>query len=215
MKVWSFGDSWGAGWGLTPKEAKLGDHIATYFNFEHINKSESGSSLGQIAWDFQRHMNKITSDDVVIIIIPPDIRWYTERDGGWIKSLFLGMDEYDTFVKDKTSFWFQYHHSLFIHTIYSLCQQINCKLMMQHNYGQLVITDEFKKFIPDTVFLNKNKSLTELLGAEDWKGNYEMDHDGPPNHFEGPYFIPGDTHPNAKGHEQIAKFFIKRFKQCL
>lgn len=215
MKVWTFGDSWGAGWGLLEDELRLDDHVARHFKTTNINKSESGSSLGQITWDFHRNINKIKSADLVLVIVPPDIRWYREDEGQCIKSLYLGMEEYNNFIKGKTELWFHYHHSLFLFTIFSMCRQKGCKLLMQHNYGELVITPEFAEFIPNHFFIDKKKSLTELLGSEDWKENYDMKslNNGPPSAFIGEYFIPGDTHPNAKGHKKIAEFFLEKYNE--
>lgn len=217
MIVWTFGDSWGAGWGLDPAERTLGKVVADNFLAEFKNRSESGSSLGQIVFDFQRALKYIDKDDMVVIIVPPDIRWYTEmkdKNGIFFKSLYLGMKEYNKFIGNKSIFWFQYHHSLFLYTLYKLCKDKGCKFLFAHNYGQLSILDSFGNNIPDSVWLNRQKSLTELLGAKDWKQNYNKDlfHDGPPN-IEGKYFIPGDTHPNAEGHEKIGELLTGRFNE--
>lgn len=211
MTVWSFGDSWGAGWGLeNPSQDCVGNIVAKHLSKNHIQKSKAGSSLGQIMYNLQSNSCDFKQNDLILVIVPPDIRWYTE-DSRSIISIHQSHKEWQKFIKNKTALWFQYHHSLFLYTIYCICREYRCNLIMAHNYGSLEIIKTFERLIPESAFLDKDKSLTELLQGNDWHHNYGMKFDGPPKPFEGQYFIENDTHPNAKGHKKIADILIEKY----
>lgn len=210
MRVWSFGDSWADGWGLDKSEKCLGQFVADHYECEHFKKGQSSNSLGQILYDFQNHSKQFFSQDLIIVIVPPDIRWYTEIKGR-MASLHQPMKAWKKFIKGKSDLWFKYHHSLFIYTFYCISRDYNCNLIMAHNYGKLCITSEFDRLIPKNVFLNREKSLTALLQHKEWSHNYDMIHDGPSNPLEGEYFIENDTHPNEKGHKKIADMIIEKY----
>jgi len=213
VQVFTFGDSWGAGSGLKKNESNFTDYLGDALECTTYNYSESGSSLGQITYDFICQQTQFSSDDLVVVIIPPDTRWYTQRDK-FIKSMHnsYSSKEYKEFVKGKTDYWFIYHHSLFMHTIHATCMAKNVKVILAHNYGNLIILPEFKDLIPNSVFLDREKSLTALLGSADWEDNYTLTRSGPPDPFDGPYFIEGDTHPNELGHKKIADWLLEKYK---
>lgn len=210
MNIWSFGDSWAAGYGLKENEKRFGDYIAKECQAAHINHGVAGSSLGHILEIFTKKANKIKQSDLVIFIIPPDIRWYNVKEQKFY-SIFSGMKEYNKFIKNKNSYWFTYHHSLFIYTIINICKDIGCKFVLAHNYGVLSFENCFESLIDINCFLDINKSLTTLLGGNDWYENYsdKLTDDGPPFIY-GDYFIKNDTHPNELGHKMIANLILRK-----
>ena len=212
--VWSFGDSWCAGHGLQPNEDRFGDVVARYFNAPHTNTGISGSSLGHILHTFTSHCKFINKGDIVLVIVPPDIRWYDISSDNVCSSLFVGTKKYKNFVKDKSPEWFIYHHSLFIYTIISICESIGANLVLAHNYGKLEFESNFANLIKTNYFLNKDRCLTSLLGGNTWSDNYSpsLTEDGPPGYIEGHLFLPGDTHPNQKGHCKIAQLIIDKLE---
>lgn len=214
MKIHTFGDSWGAGWGLKGHERNFTKYLESYLSCRSENHSQAGSSLGQITHDFIKEHHKFVSGDLVIVIVPPDIRWYTEKNKR-ICSLFHEDREHKQFLKGKTDYWFLYHHALFMHSIYSVCSQKKVDVIFAHNYGKLIIHESFKNLIPREIFLDNKRSLTELLGSTDWFENYSLEYDGPPEYLIGENFIPEDTHPNEKGHEIIAKLLYNKFNEKL
>ena len=213
MKIFTFGDSWAAGWGLKKTENNFTDFLGKELGCPTKNYGKSGSSLGQIAHDFICRHAEFLPGDLIIVIIPPDTRWYDEIHGS-IKSVYNSSSkDYKKFLKGKTDYWFIYHHSLFMHTIYNICKAKEVSLIFAHNYGKLSLMSEFKSHIPEELFLNFEKSLTELLGVEDWKENYKLKYTGPPSPFIGPYFIKDDTHPNELGHRKIADMLLQKYKK--
>jgi lysophospholipase L1-like esterase len=214
MKIITFGDSWAAGHGLGIGEKNFTDFLSLYLNCDYKNFAQRGASLGHILHDFTKEIKDITKDDLIVIITPPDVRWYTESSGRNFSTIFIGDKNYKSFVRDKSKYWFKYHHSLFIYTMYSICKDIKCNFILAHNYGSLDIIYPFYNLIQDEIFLNKSKSLTSLLGGRDYN-NYNLRHDGPPGSLKGENFIDGDTHPNEKGHKIIADLLLKKYNEKL
>ena len=214
MKIVTFGDSWAAGHGLGIGEKNFTDNLSSHLKCQNKNFGQRGASLGHILHDFTKQINHIKEGDLIIVIIPPDVRWYTESSGRNFSTIFIRDKNYKNFIKDKSKYWFKYHHSLFIYTIYNICKSINCQFIFAHNYGSLDIIYPFSNLIPDNIFLNKSKSLTELLGGVDYN-NYNLNYDGPPGSIKGDNFIEGDTHPNEKGHEIIADLLLEKYNEKL
>lgn len=214
-QVWTFGDSWAAGHGLKDNEKRFGDVIAEYFTIPHINHGKSGSSLGQILHQFKASIKQIKKNDIVLVVIPPDIRWYKIEGDNTSNSILVGTKEYKRFIKDKNPAWFIYHHSLFIYTFIAMAKQLDLNLVLAHNYGKLVFDKDFASIIEKKYFLNVNRCLTELLGGVAWKGNYhrKLSQDGPPEYIIGENFIPEDTHPNEQGHRLIADMILKHLEK--
>jgi len=214
MKIMTFGDSWAAGWGLKEGEKTFTNFISDSLQCKEINFSKSSSSLGQILHDLSKNIQNARQSDFVIVVIPPDTRWYTESNNHNFRSMLLGDKDYKNFINDKTDYWFRYHHSLFIHSIYSICKQLNLNYILAHNYGKLEFVKPFNQLIPDCIFLDKVKSLTTLLGGEDY-ANYDLKNDGPPETVKGKNFIPDDVHPNEKGHKLIAEIILGKIHEKL
>lgn len=214
MKIFTFGDSWAAGAGLKKHENNFTYYLGKELGYETQNYGKSGSSLGQITHEFIRQHDKISSDDLVVVIIPPDTRWYTQNKGIIQSMQDYKSKEYKQFLKGKTGYWFLYHHSLFIHTIYNICKTKNISVILAHNYGELVFMRELGKLIPKDIFLDTTKSLTKLLGEKEWQDNYQLDINGPPaEHFVGDYFIKNDNHPNELGHKRISELLLKKYRK--
>lgn len=210
MKIMTFGDSWAAGYGLKKDEKNFTDFLAQFLRCKSKNFGVSSSSLGHILHDFTKNIHTARENDLVIVIIPPDVRWYTESGRGNFTSLLIDNREYQTFVKDKTNYWFRYHHSLFIYSIHSICSGLGLDHILAHNYGTIDLIKPFDSIIPNNIFLNRYKSLTSLLGAKDYN-NYDLNYDGPPDYLIGKNFISNDTHPNQEGHKIIAELLLEKY----
>ena len=210
MKVYTFGDSWGAGAELKPKEITFGKIIADKLNVEHDNLAVEGSSLGVILFTLLQNNNLITDDDIVLIVVPPDVRWYGMNVNHEFYPVLLDTDEWKRMLHDKPIDWFIQHHNLFIYSIQSVLNSKGCKYIMMHNYGELCIKPEFQTLIDNNVFLS-NKSLTSLLSSSDWN-NYTLDSDGPNIKFTGKYFAGNFSHPNQDGHYRIAELINEKMK---
>jgi hypothetical protein len=85
------------------------------------------------------------------------------------------------------------------------------KLVLAHNYGNLELAPFFD--IPDSVFLDRKKSLTHLLlGVEVWDDNLRVHDKNTMQTVQHEYFIQGDNHPNEKGHKLIADMIIAKLR---
>lgn len=214
MKIMTFGDSWAAGWGLKKHEKNFTDFLAHFLRCKKINHGVSSSSLGHILHDFTKNIQYAKQNDFVIIVIPPDTRWYTQSSQHSFRSMLLGDKDYNKFIADKSDYWFRYHHSLFVYSIYSVCEQLNLNYILAHNYGELTFVQPFDQLIPDSIFLDRFRSLTTMLGGKDYY-NLDLKNDGPPDTVKGYNFIPNDTHPNEKGHKLISKMMLEKIHEKL
>lgn len=200
--LYCFGDSWGAGAELDFNlgEKSFSTLLADEFGYNLINYSKENLSLGLIARELALHATKIQSTDYVLVVIPPDSRWYTE----WYT---LNYNASAVFYHDKTDDWFQYHHQLFIFTICKILTDIKCTYLLMHNYGDFPLSNDqyyFSKYYHDK-FLSI-KSLTNLLTNSDTDktGPIEVEKNQGNTIFNGPYFEGKLYHPNQKGHIKIA-----------
>lgn len=215
MRVFTFGDSWGAGAELQPKEITFGQIISNHLKVPHLNFSFSGYSLANIMFIMIDNYESITDNDIVLVVIPPDVRWYTMDHRKQFKPLWINTDEWKTTLHDKPIEWFIAHHNLFIYTIYSMLTAKKCRFLLMHNFGRLVIKPQFQSLINREAFLS-TKSLTELLTGSDVWENYQSrnwDEDGPDaNRFTGKYFAGTQFHPNQLGHYRIAELINEKMK---
>lgn len=215
--VYCFGDSWGAGAELRHRQQPFVHWVGETLEHEAVNKSTSGDSLGVILKKVERHATTLTKDDVVLIVIPPDVRWYSEKKGQFYT---IGLDlkgkEYRRFLGAKSKAWFEYHHVLFIYTLQNLLKDIGCKFLLAHNYRRLPDFNEYGFAIDQDIFLSPF-SLTYLLSTSEEKAswdNYNTAKDGPvPEMFSGKYFKGTVNHPNQLGHKKIAELICKRLKE--
>jgi hypothetical protein len=213
--LYVFGDSWAEGAELNDGEKPFTPYLAELLSSEYKNLGMCGASLGHILQTVITTVDQIQENDTVVVVVPPDIRWYTIHDDYSFSSLFIGMPEYTKLAENLSIEWFIYHHNLFIYTIISMVTAKTKNLVLAHNYGELVIHDWFTNKI-DRQYLLSNHSLTSLLKAPDWLENYnEHDRkDGPDTkNFSGKYFEGKLNHPNDLGHQQIAKILYDRLQQ--
>jgi hypothetical protein len=229
--IYCFGDSWGHGSELDLSyEIPFVNILSNKTNIEFKNLSGEGSALGKITHDIFCSETKFKSDDFVIVIIPPDIRWYFEDKHGGISSLFIPSQFYfdsnpdldDLHVKELHHYmetatnkktWFSYHHSLFIFSLQEYFKKINVEFIFVHNYGKITLYKEFKNLIDKENFLNFNRSLTSLLTNQfdiDLIGK-KLDKVGK-DILIGKYFEGNGTHPTQLGHEKISELIYENKK---
>lgn len=206
--IWVFGDSWAEGYRLKEGEKRFSDH----FEGEVTNKGLAASSMGHITSDVLQNSPDFKEGDSLVVIIPPDTRWYNIANEYRTSSIFNGRPEQQVVLElHSYTEWYIYHHSLFIYTLINLAKDKGMKLVLAHNYGNLEIAPFFD--IPDSVFLDRNKSLTHLLlGVEVWEDNLRVHDKNSMHNVQHDYFIPGDNHPNEKGHKVIADMIIDKLK---
>ena len=77
--IFCFGDSWGAGAELKFNEHPFVHWVAKELGSNYKNFSKEGSSLGIILHTLVEQITAITKNDTVLVIIPPDARWYDEN----------------------------------------------------------------------------------------------------------------------------------------
>lgn len=214
--IYCFGDSWGAG-----AELKKGEKpFVALFNKPYKNYSFQGNSYPKIVSQVFDYIHEINSKDIVLVVIPPDIRWI-EQDGKSFKPFNLNDDEYLKWVLHKDEYWFRYHASLFTYSIQSVLDSVGCTYLFMHNYGgEFIVDDRFKSLINTDNFLDIKKSLTTLLEANDvyqaWEKNVLPNSiiDGPISEspfveikdrkvFNSKYFEGTASHPNQLGHYRI------------
>lgn len=219
MTLYCFGDSWAAGAELRRGEHSFVFWVSNELSVDYVNYGLEGSSLGLILHTLVSNISQITKDDLVIVVVPPDTRWYDENKEGFYSVQNFQRDDYFKFLNKKTLRWFTYHHALFVYTIQKILNDIGCKYVLAHNYGQI---DDYKKYnllIDYTKFLS-DLSLTDLLSGhiKSWKSypehlppQHRYDSDGPPpNLFSGVYFAGCSTHPNELGHKKIAELLLEK-----
>jgi hypothetical protein len=232
--IYCFGDSWGAGAGLNENENPFGYWLAKDLGTKFLNFSHGGNSYPVIVTQiFENIRNtgvhypvseviKIKSDefihknDIVLIVIPPDIRWMDYENNAFVSWYYeLDKERYMSWLGDKTEAWFRYHASLFTYTIQSALDSIGCKYLFMHNYGgEFIIDRRFKSLINVDNFLNIKKSLTTLLGGNDYYESWNLKSDGPTTKIKGKsiYFEGNDVHPNELGHKKIAELIKEKIK---
>lgn len=218
-----FGDSWAAGAELTRNQKPFVYWLAQSLNINAINYGREGSSLGIILHAIITNAQKITANDVVIVIVPPDTRWYDENEQqGFYSVQNWQREDYFRFLNNKTLEWFTYHHALFVYAIQKILNDIGCKYVLAHNYGQISDYKKYNLNIDYTRFLSQ-QSLTDLLSGHtiEWRGypdhlpaENRYDQDGPPAEiFSGIYFEGCQQHPNELGHKKIAELLLQKINE--
>jgi hypothetical protein len=217
-----FGDSWAAGAELKKDQYPfvhwVADHLGTTYN----NFGKNGNSLGIIVHSIVQRLNEITPTDLVIVVVPPDTRWYDENPGRGFYNLSIEQqDDFLKFLNYKTLEWFKYHHALFIYLIQKMLTDCGCTYIMMHNYGQIADTKKYNLHVDYDRFLSEH-DLTTLLSDNPYTWtNYPAhlspvqkfnDTDGPPmDIFTGKYFAGCQSHPNELGHKEIARLLIQKY----
>lgn len=202
-----FGDSWGYGSELAfhKNEKPFARLLSKHFKCGLTNHAWPNRSLGLITRDIAEHVGKIHPDDLVLVVIPPDSRWYTE----W-ETLDYAKDP---FFLDKSNDWFEYHHQLFIFSICEMLEKIKCRYLLMHNYGKFPLDSEkyyFSNFHRDK-FLSKD-SLTDLLTEKKLNLSPIEAETQMMKHFKGKYFEGCKFHPNQLGHQRIADLIVEKLK---
>lgn len=227
--IYCFGDSWGYGSEMDLSHEKpFINLISEDLKIPFINKSVEGSSFGHITHEIINYSG-FNSNDFVIVIIPPDIRWYFENINNNISTLMVPNED---FINDKSidevrkselklyvdtithrKIWYEYHQSLFIFTLQEFFKKTNLHFLFVHNYGKLKIYKPFNDLISKENFLNFNKSLTGILTNLEDINLIEKQLDGPiDNMFIGKFFEGNGYHPNQLGHYEIKNIILKNKK---
>ena len=89
MTVFCFGDSWARGAELKEFEKPFVHWLSAKLGTSYVNYGEDDNSLGMVLNTIVSKSKEITVDDVVIVIVPPDIRWYDEDGENGFYSLSL------------------------------------------------------------------------------------------------------------------------------
>jgi hypothetical protein len=223
-KILCFGDSWAEGAELKPNEKPFVHWVAQNLNMSYSNFAKSGDSFGIILHTVVANLKKIDADTLVIIVIPPDTRWYDENQVEGFYTIMNCDDrrknDHAKFLNKKTLEWFKYHHALFVFSMQRMLEDTGCRYIMTHNYGQLVDVTKYNLQINYNNFLSMN-SLTEILSnRSSWKSYPEhlekskhFVQDGPAEkEFTGIYFEGCMQHPNELGHKQIAELILEKYR---
>lgn len=218
--IYCFGDSWA--YGAELQHPQVIEHpfvhwFAQALNLTYENHGEEGASLGIILHRLSSTLSKINQDDIVLVIIPPDVRWYDEsEEKGFYTLMQWQKEDYMKSLNNKTVEWFKYHHLLFIYAIQKSLNDIGCHYILAHNYGQLPTNDKYKFNIDYNKFLS-HADLTTLLSSQShplrWD-SYQLEVDGPMYSHElpGKYFQGTVCHPNELGHKRIAEMFLEKYR---
>jgi len=216
-KIYCFGDSWA--YGAELNQPQVIEHpfvhwFAQSLNLNYENYGEEGASMGIVLHRLAAKLSTITADDIVLVIVPPDVRWYDEnKDRGFYTLMQWQAEDYMKSLNNKTVEWFKYHHLMFIYTIQKSLNDIGCRYILAHNYGQLPENKTYKFNIDYTKFLS-SIDLTTLLStkAQRWT-SYQLEVDGPmySHEFHGEYFRGMVCHPNEAGHKRIAEMFLEKY----
>ena len=206
-KIFCFGDSWAYGSELNfnKGERPFANLLSEKFGCELTKLARPNRSLGLIVRDLSMAAKNINNKDLVLVVVPPDSRWYTQ----WSTIEY----ENNAFFNDKSNDWFEYHHQLFIFAICEMLEKIGCEYILMHNYGKFPLKREdywFANF-HHSRFLSE-KSLTEILTDSDIDSRMlpiaiEIKQQ---RFFRGKYFKGCHTHPNQLGHEKIAQTIIEK-----
>lgn len=203
---WVFGDSWAEGYGLKKGEKNFSKWIEEFTGEKVANYGKAASSLGDITFNLLKHSEAFSQGDKLIVVTPPDIRWYQIINKTHATSLFEGMTKYDDFLEDKNKHWFTYHHNLFSMTIVNKALEKGMSVVLMRNFGDLDLWDWSKNVILPHI-LDKEQSLTEMLTDKKYnlKSGLDTFEIKQIKEIPHPNFIPGDNHPNETGHKIIAK----------
>jgi hypothetical protein len=227
--IYCFGDSWGYGSELDLSyEKPFINLISEDLDIPFINKSVEGSSFGHITHEIFNY-NTFTNNDLVLVIVPPDIRWYFENINNNISTLMVPNED---FLTDKTidvvrkseltlyvntithrKIWYEYHQSLFLFSLQEFFKQNGIHFLFIHNYGELKIYKPFNDLLLRENFLNFERSLTSLLTNLGDINLMDKQLDGPyKDMFVGEFFEGKGYHPNQLGHQEIKNIILKNKK---
>jgi hypothetical protein len=221
----NLGDSWAAGHGVS-EHCRYANLLADKYQAKIIDLSESGDSLGVVLWKFIKYLenHQLTEQDLVLVTMPPDIRWYQWSKFSRPECDFNGMSisgNHDSYIQfldgcNADTGWFKAHAGLFCTYIINHCKLHNIQILIQHNYGTLTdIPEPFATQLKQSV-ADYDHSMWNWLGLTEWQDNYADIHvDGPPGvpPPDNSYMLPNDNHPNQAGHSLIAEKLYEIFNQ--
>lgn len=207
-RVFAFGDSWAYGSELQAGEQPFVHWFAQALDTPYANHGVEGSSLAMVFKTLVDNLKTITPDSIVLVIIPPDVRWYSETQENGFYTI-KDWDEYIRVAGDHSMNWFVYHHAMFIYTTQKLLNDCGCRYIMAHNYGSIERLQNYSFPIDYNKFLNK-KDLTSILSNKFnlWD---KLFHDPEASLFTGKYFEGCIHHPNLLGHKRIAELMIEKY----
>lgn len=228
--VYCFGDSNGAGADLNPGEKPFIHWFSKELGLGYQNYSENGASLGIIQHRLIINHKKITKDDIVLIVIPPDTRWYDQnKKAGFYSLVNYDIEDYYTkFLNKKTLEWFEYHHTLFTYTIQQILNNIGCYYIMFLSAGRLggshyELDIDYNTFLSNEDmlnFLSKEKVIWDnyphhlqpeehqfMYNGAPW-GSWDLTSpligsDGDPTEKGG--------HPTELGHKYISNMLLEKY----
>jgi len=132
--------------------------------------AECGASFGKITNTVIKDLGtqKFDSKTLILIIIPPDVRWY-DQDGPDEEELFSDISSSDKdyipiLGRNKGTFWFRWHWSLFLYTLHSMLNQKEIPFITMHNWGKM--SEDLLPVYEDLIDWNKHlsrDSLSQLL----------------------------------------------------
>ena len=107
-----FGDSWAEGYGLKEGEKNFAKWIAHLTDEKVVNHGECASSLGQITHTALHESVHWKEGDRIVVVTPPDTRWYNITNDRMSYSIFENTEERDRFIQDKNVAWFKYQQDV-------------------------------------------------------------------------------------------------------
>ena len=208
-QVIAFGDSWAYGSELQAGEQPFVHWFAEAVNAPYTNYGVEGASLAMVTKTVVDNLVKITQDSVVLVIIPPDVRWYSETETKGFYTI-KDWDEYVRVAGDHSMEWFVYHHAMFIYTIQKLLDDCGCRYIIAHNYGGIDRLPTYSFPIDYSTFLS-TQDLTSILSdkVNTWA---RLFHDPEAELFTGKYFEGCIHHPNLLGHKRIAELMLEKYR---
>lgn len=177
--------------------------VAKQLGCESMIRANVGKSLGVITSTLLKDISngvdnfdgtKYILDDktLLLIMVPPDTRWYTQ-DGSdeQFTELRIGDEEHKHFLVGKGRYWFQYHQSMFISTIHQALKHRDIPYLTMNNLGKFDCIDGLSPLVDWDRHLFRDSDLTDRL---------QRGHD----------FCFDNEHPNQSGHDKIAQWCLER-----
>ena len=170
---------------------------------ESMIRANVGKSLGVITSTLLKDISngvdnfdgtKYILDDktLLLIMVPPDTRWYTQTRGQEsFTELRIGEEEHKHFLIGKGRYWFQYHQSMFISTIHQTLRHHGIPYLTMNNYGRFDCIDSLSPLIDWDKHMYRDSDLTSKL---------QRGHD----------FAFDNEHPNQSGHDKIAQWCLEK-----
>ena len=166
-------------------------------------RANVGKSLGVITQTLLQDISKgvdnfdgtqyiLDDKTLLLIMVPPDTRWYThDGNGEQFTELRIGEEEHKNWIGNKGRYWFQYHQSMFISTIHQTLKHHNIPYLTMNNLGKFECIDSLSPLVDWNKHMFRDSDLTNRLKK--------------PNDF-----CNDGSHPNQHGHNKIAQWILQR-----